>query len=189
MGRGASPLLYDLLERLVDQAAPDVKRLDHDLQHIETHLFGNDTRHILNEIAVARRDLIALRHILKPQLPVIQTLASGNWPFIHDDLTLYWHKLSGRLAQLQAQTEEDIEVVSGLSETIDTLASHRIDEVVRVLTVFTVLTLPLTLLATVFGMNVVLPFKDHPLAFFVLIGAAVGLTAALLWYLRSRKWL
>src|SRR6185503_16793347 len=76
MGRGASPLLYQLLERLVDNAFPFVQRLDHDIQHIETNLFGSDTRHVLNEIALARRDLIALRHILKPQVPVMQALAS-----------------------------------------------------------------------------------------------------------------
>jgi len=189
MGRGASPLLYELLIRFVNYGLPLTQRFDHDLQHIEKNLFNSDTRHILNEIAIVRRDLIALRHIVKPQLPITRALAEGNWPWIHEDLTLYWSDISDHLAQLQARLDEHIDVVSGLSETIDTLASHRIDEVVRVLTIITVLTLPLSLLSTVFGMNIVLPFKDHPAAFFAVVGFGVALTATLVWYLRSRKWL
>ena len=85
--------------------------------------------------------------------------------------------------------DEQIEVVNGLSDTIDTLASHRIDGVVRLLTVVTVVTLPLTLLATVFGMNVVLPYAEHPVLFFVVTGMGVAVTLGLLWFIRWRRWL
>jgi len=189
MGRGASPLLYELLSRVIEGVLPMMTRYDHDIHHLETSLFKTDTRHILNEIAVARRDLIALRHILRPQLPVIRALADGNWPWIHEDLDLYWKDIGDTLAQLQSRLDENIELVSGLSETIDTLASHRIDEVVRVLTIITVLTLPLTLLSTIFSMNVVLPFEDHPASFFVVIALGVAFTIGLVWYLRTRRWL
>lgn len=189
LGRGASPLLYELLSRLVESVMPLAQRYDHDIQHIEANLFSSDTRHILTEIALARRDLIALRHIVRPQLPVIRQLAAGNWAWIHDDLTLYWNDIGDTLALLQSRLDENIEVVSGLSETIDTLASHRIDEVVRVLTIITVLTLPLTLLSTIFSMNVVLPFETHPAAFFVVITLGILLTATLVGYLRNKRWL
>ncbi|MBM4422179.1 MAG: magnesium transporter CorA family protein [Chloroflexi bacterium] len=189
MGRGASPLLYELLNRFVEHGMPLTRRFDHEIQHIEKTLFASDTRHTLNEIAVVRRDLIALRHIIKPQLPVVRALAEGNWPFIHEDLTLYWSDISDHLTQFQARLDEHFDVVSGLSETIDTLASHRIDEVVRALTIVTVITLPLSLLSTIFGMNVALPFDEHPALFFVVVGFGAALTAALLWYLHSRKWL
>ena len=140
-------------------------------------------------MAVLRREVIALRRILRPQVTLIKELAQGNWPFIHEDLDLYWGDLSGHLAQLGAMLDEQAEVVNGLSETVDTLASHRIDEVVRVLTVVTVVTLPLTVLSTVFGMNVVLPYEAHPWAFFTLIVVGLIATVALVWYLRYRRWL
>lgn len=189
MGRGASPLLYELLNRFVDSTLPLTEKYDHDLRHIEASLFSAATRHILNEIAIARRDLIALRHILKPQLAVIKTLADGNWPWIHEDLTLYWNDIGDSLAILQSRVDEHLEVTSGLSETIDTLASHRIDEVVRLLTVVTVLTLPLTLLATIFGMNVLMPYAEHPLLFYSVVILGLALTLGLVWYLRRRSWL
>jgi len=189
MGRGASPLLYALLDRLVNNCFPLMQRLSHETRHIEDSLFHNDTRHILDEIAAIRRKLIVMRRILRPQVETMSQMEEGTWPFIHDELDPYWGDIVDHLSQLRSMLDEQTEVVNGLSDTIDTLASHRIDEVVRLLTIATVLTLPFTLLATIFGMNIALPFAEHPILFFVLIGLGLGLTGGLLWYLRSRKWL
>jgi magnesium transporter len=190
MGRGASPLLYDLLNALIDYCFPILTRVDQNIRHIETMLFRDDTHHLLGEIAVVRRDVIALRRILHPQLDIICKLEAGNWSFIHEDLDLYWSDLGDHLTQLRAMLDEQIEVVCGLADTVDTLASHRIDRVVQVLTVITMLTLPLSLLSTVFSMNVRLPLYDQPVVFFcTVIAVAVSITLALLLWLRRRRWL
>jgi magnesium transporter len=189
MEGGASPLLYHMLSALVDGCFPIVRSVDEKLRHIEGHIFADDTRHLLFELAEIRRNIISIRRILHPQLEVIRELEKGNWPFIHEELDIYWGDIGDHLAQLCAMLEEDAEVVGGLSETVDTLASHRIDEVVRLLTIVTVLTLPLTLLATIFGMNIVMPFSEHPLLFFSILGVGIALTLWLVWYLRKRKWL
>jgi magnesium transporter len=155
----------------------------------EDNLFNNDTPHILREIAEVRRDVIALRHILRPQLEIMRHLEKGNWPFIQGKLDPYWGDIGDQVAQLQARLEEHNEVLSSLSDTIDTLASHRIDEVVRLLTVVTLLTVPLTVLSTIFGMNVQLPYGGHPLPFYLINVIGVVTTALVIWYLRYRRWL
>ena len=189
MGQGASPMLHYLLSMLVDYCFPIIRHVGKDLRHVEENMFHQDTRRILYEVAVVRRDVIALRSILKPQLDVVGALVRGNWPFIHEELDPYWGDINDHLAQLCSILDEYAEVVSGLSETIDTLASHRIDEVVRLLTIVTVLTLPVTLLATIFGMNIAMPMSEHPLLFYTVIGLGLALTAWLVWYLRKRNWL
>lgn len=189
MGHGASPLLYQLLDELVDDCFPLVQQLDHSLREIESRLFRSEARQMLQEIALLRRSVIALRHILYPQLDVVKALERGSWPFIHEELDLYWSDISDHLAQLCDHLDEHGEVLAGLSDTVDTLASHKIDEVVRLLTVVTVLTLPLTLLATIFGMNVLMPYAAHPLLFYTVLTIGIVLTLALMWYLNKRKWL
>jgi magnesium transporter len=144
---------------------------------------------LLQETAFVRRDIISLRSILKPQRDVVGALIRGSWPFIHEDLDPYWGDINDHLLQLCSLLDEYSEVVNGLSDTIDTLASHRIDEVVRVLTIVTVLTLPVTVLSTVFSMNISLPFGKHPLLFFFIVGMGILLTGFILWYLRKQKWL
>jgi magnesium transporter len=188
MGHGASPLLYRLLDALVEDCFPLVQQVERGLRKVEAELFNRDSRSVLHKIALLRRTVIALRHILRPQLEIVHCLERGNWPFIHEDLDIYWSDLSDHLAQICATLDQHAEVLAALSETVDTLASHRIDDVVRLLTVVTVLTMPLTLLATIFGMNVFIPFADHP-AFFVILGLGLAITVLLVLILNRRKWL
>lgn len=189
MGKGASPLLYYLLDTLVDYCFPLAQKVGGNLRHIEANLFRDQTKHLLHEVAVVRRDIIVLRSLFKPQYEVIQSLIKGSWPFIQEHLDPYWGDIGDHLAQLCMLMDQYAEVISGLSDTIDTIASHRIDEVVRLLTVTTVLTLPVTLLATIFGMNIVMPFSDHPLLFFGIIVLGIILTVWLVVYLKRRRWL
>ncbi len=189
MGHGASPLLYHMLNSFVDYCFPIVHKVSLNLRHIEERLFNSNVQHLLHEIAVLRRDIIVLRSIFKPQYDIIQALIKGNWPFIQEHLDPYWGDISDHLAQLCMIMDQYDEVIDGLSDTIDTLASHRIDEVVRLLTFATVLTLPVTLLATIFGMNIVMPYSNHPLLFFTVLLLGILLTGWLVWYLRTKRWL
>lgn len=189
MGHGASPLLYHILNKLVDYCFPIVHKVVNNVHHIEENLFNNDVQHLLHEVAIQRRDIIVLRSIFRSQQNNIQALINGNWSFIQEQLDPYWGDIGDHLAQLCLLMEQYAEVIDGLSDTLDTLASHRIDEVVRLLTITTVLTLPVTLLATVFGMNVVMPGAEHPLLFFSIVILGILLTVWLVWYLRTRRWL
>ena len=189
MGRGASPLLYHILNCLVDDCFPQVNKVQVNLRHIEDSMFQTNTQHLLQEIAILRREIIVLRSIFKSQLDIVQALIKGNWDFIQEHLDPYWSDISDHLAQLCSRMDVYAEVIDGLSDTLDTLASHRIDEVVRLLTVTTVLTLPVTLLATIFGMNVTMPYAEHPLLFFAIIVIGILVTVWLVWYLRNKRWL
>ena len=189
MGKGASQLLYHLLNNLVNYCFPIVHKIRENLRHIEDNLFNNNVQHLLHEIAVLRRDIIVLSSIFGAQRNVIQTLIKGDWPFIAEHLDPYWGDINDHLGQLCQLIDIYAQTISGLSDTVDTLASHRIDEVVRLLTVTTVLTLPVTLLATIFGMNILMPYSDHPLFFFVIILIGIAVTVWLVWYLRNRRWL
>ncbi len=187
MGQGASPLMVEVFSRLVNYCYPIMHKVNQNIRHIEHNLFGNDTPHILQEVAIVRRDVISIRHILHPQLDVMHQLENGNWPFIHDDLDIYWGDIGDHLAQLWSMLDEHTEVIAGLSETIDTLASHRIDEIVRLLTIVTLLSVPLTVLTTVFGMNVQLPYGSHPLPFYIITVMGLFITVLVIWYLKWRR--
>lgn len=189
MSNGASPLLYELMDTLVRYCDPILEKVNQNIRHIELSLFEEDMEHILYEVAVARRGVIAIRHILRPQLDVVRALESGSWPFIQGHLDMYWDDIGDRLMRLLSMLDEHVEVIGGLSDTVDTLASHRIDGVVRLLTLITILTVPLTVLSTIFGMNVALPYGDHPLPFYLINVIGIIMTVGVIWYLHRRRWL
>jgi len=189
MEHGASPLLYQLMNSLVDYCYPIVHRVHQNLLRVEEEMFFANPQHLLQDVAIVRRDIISLRSILKPQRDVVAGLIRGSWTFIHEDLDPYWGDINDHLAQICSLLDEYSEVVDGIADTIDTLASHRIDGVVRVLTIVTILALPITVLSTIFSMNVSLPFGEYPLLFFLVVGLGLALTIFLLWYLRKQKWI
>jgi magnesium transporter len=189
MSHGASPLLYEVLNALIQYCYPILHKVNQKIRHIEHDLFSADTPHILQEVALARRDVISLRHIVIPQIKVVYELEKGDWHFIHDDLDIYWGDIGDHLAQIGSMLDEQREVIAGLSETIDTLASHRIDEVVRLLTLVTLISVPITVIATVFGMNVALPYGSHHIPFYAINAIAILITILVLWYLRRKHWL
>lgn len=189
MQKGASPLLYRLLSALVNDCYPIVHESGKQIKAIEQDLFHNDTRTLLRRVAEVRRNIIISRSVLNTGRDVMMGLFNGKWDFIQETLDPYWEDIAQSLAQLCFTLDQYAEVISGLSETVDTLASHRIDEVVSLLTIVTILTLPVTLLSTVFSMNVYIPYRDQPLVFFGVILLGVCVTAWLVWYLRKRRYL
>lgn len=190
MRRGAAYFLHEVIQRLVGKCYPMLQRVNQNIRRIEDNLFDDDIQHMIREVAITRRNVIALRHILQPQVDVTKMLASGQWDFIHQELDFYWGDIGDQMTHLRSMLDEQFDVITSLSDTIDTLATHRLDEVVRVLTIITLLTVPLTVLSTIFGMNFDFPYGEWHLPIFLLINfVGIMLTIAVIWYLRRRRWL
>ncbi|MBC8249685.1 MAG: hypothetical protein H8E90_08400, partial [Anaerolineales bacterium] len=74
-------------------------------------------------------------------------------------------------------------------ETSDSVISYRINEVMRILTVISVILLPLTLLSGIYGMNIYLPLARHPLSFIFVTGLMILVAGGMLFYFKRRGWL
>ena len=190
MGRGANRTFYTIIDQLVDYIFPILRRVDANIHAIEDDIFTANTRLIIRDIAVVRRDLIALRRIIRHQVPILENLEGTEHPIITEDLEEYFGDIADHLYKARDIVEENYEVIVGLAETADTLASHRINEVMRILTVFSVILLPLTLLSGIYGMNLDdLPFKENPNSFIIVSGFMISIAVFMLIYFRRRNWL
>jgi len=189
MGRGASRLLYDVIDVLVDYCFPILDKVDKNLQAIEEEMFTANMRYIVQEISIVRRDIIALRRIIKPQIAIVANLERKDRPFIREDLDVYFSDIVDHLNKAWDILEDYREVIEGLSETSDSVSSYRINEVMRILTVISVIILPLSLISGLYGMNVFLPMAQHPLSFFAILGLMAVIAGGMLLYFKRRGWL
>lgn len=193
LGRGANHTFYQIIDRLVDYILPILSKVDGNIRRIEEDIFTSDTRQIIREIALVRRDIISLRRIIRQQVPILERLEKAEHPIIHDDLEEYFGDVSDHLYKARDIIDENYEIIASLADTADTLASHRINEVMRILTVISVIMLPLTLLTSFYGMNIPLPGQsefpasDEP--FWILTVIMLVLVVGLLLYFRRRGWL
>ncbi len=189
MSMGSGYLLYRVIDHLVDNFFPVVYKIERNVQDIEDMIFTHGGRETVEEISVLRRDIIAYRRIVKPLMPVISRLEYIKSRLIHEDLEVYFSDLGDHLARVWESLEDQKGIIEALNDTHDSLISHRTNEVIRALTVISVIILPLTLVSGLYGMNVRLPFGNSSYAFEAIL-ALMGFTAlAMLAFFRHRRWL
>jgi magnesium transporter len=189
MGRGASRLLYSVIDALVDYCFPILDKVDSNIHMIEEEVFTENMRRVVQDISIVRRDIIALRRIIRPQIAIVANLEQKDRPFIREDLDVYFGDIVDHLNKAWDILEDHREVVEGLSETSDSVISYRINEVMRILTIISVVLLPLTLLSGIYGMNIALPLARDPLAFIFIVGLMILMAGGMVFYFKHRGWL
>jgi magnesium transporter len=188
MGRSTGYLLYQVVDRLVDYCFPILNKIDANIEAVEDTIFEEDVRQTVRDISVIRRDIINFRRIVKPQIPVIASLEHKDFTFLQEDLEAYFGDVADHVAKIWDILEDYKEVIEGLADTNDSLTSHRLNEIIKILTTISVIILPLTLVTGVYGMNILLPVQEDPLAFAIIMGVMTTIAVGMLSYFRRRKW-
>jgi magnesium transporter len=187
LGRGPGFLLYRIVEALINYCFPMLHRLDEKLDALEEAMFRGDTRRTVQELSYIRRDIISLRRILKPNIPVVRMLASREREFLRLDEEAYYGDLVDGLTRIWDMLEEQKEIIEGLDSTLSSLTSHRINQEMKTFTLISVVMLPMTLLASILGMNVFIPFADHPFSLPIALLLMLLLAWGLFSFIRSRN--
>jgi magnesium transporter len=189
MGRGSGYLLYRIVDALIKQCFPLTERIDDDLARIEARAFERDARRAVRELAAVRRDNVALRHILGPNLAVLRALETGDHPFLRLNQASYFGDLADGLATLSAILGEQQEIIAGLYATLDSLAVQRANEGIRLLIGIAAVLLPMIVIAGIFSMNLPWPFAQSTIAIPIILLVMLGATAGLVAYLRYKEWI
>jgi len=192
MGRSASFLFYQLLDRLVNYCFPILDRIEDNVDKIEDLIFSRAVPETVREISMIRRDLISFRRIIHPQISVVEELEKEKYPFFKEDQDVYFGDIADHIRKIWDGLEDCKEVVDGLADTSNWLTSHRIQEVMRVLTIVMAMMAPATLIASIYGMNVHLPGGNGAgdfLTFVVVLCLMLVTAGAMLWYFHRKNWI
>lgn len=193
--RGVDFLFYDLVDTLVADFMPCVDALDEEIDRVEDEIFDRPTSGTLNRLFALKRAVIHLRRILSPQREVLNRLARDDYAPIDDAERVYFRGVYDQLVRLYDINESLRDLVSGTLDTYLSVVSNRLNEVMKVLTIVTVLGMPLTILTGFFGMNffggtyeLPAPFNGT-LLFIVAIGLMISLPLLIYRWFRRRGWL
>jgi len=189
MGRSSGYLLYLILDRLVNYCFPILNKIGDNIEEVEDRIFRDNPRGTVADVAILRRDIISFRRIIRPQTEAVESLEQKEWPIFKEDPEIYFGDIADHLRKIRDTLEDYKEVVEGLSDTNNALTSFRINEVIRVLTIISTIMLPLTLIASVLGMNIYPMPVDSPAAFAGILVAMVVIIVGMLAFFRSRRWI
>jgi magnesium transporter len=189
MRRSSGYLLYRILDVLVDYCFPILNKVIENVDKLEDSIFDERGHDVVREISIVRRDIIAYRRIIRPQMGVLEALEQGEIPFLKVDPDVYFGDLADHIRRVWDELEELKEVIEGLSTSHSSLSVHHTNQVIRILTFISTVMMPPTVIASIYGMNVGLPFEESRAAFGVVIGVIVAFTGVMLFLLWRRRWI
>jgi magnesium transporter len=187
--KGAGYLLYHVLDDLFDYCFPILVKIAHKLDAIEDDIDEGAFEEVVRDISKAKQEIISFRKIVKPQRPALRVLEGHVRRFLAAELELYFDDLVDASERIWDLLDNYKEVVEALEATNESAISHRQNDVLRLLTIFSVTMLPLTVITGLFGMNVLFPGEGSNEAFWIIVLAMIGVLASMVAFFRYKKWL
>jgi magnesium transporter len=189
--RGSGYLLYRIVDDSFDYCFPMLRKIGNKLDALEEEIFEGRSEEIVRDISNVKQEIINFRKVIRPERPVLRDLESVKHRYLAPDLDLeiYFDDIVDANERIWDMLENYKEVVEALEDTNESVISHRVNDILRVLTSISVIVLPLTLIASVWGMNVGVPGEHDTTAFWIVLGAMVAILVGMVAYFRRRGWL
>jgi magnesium transporter len=189
LARAPDRVAHTLLDSIVENYKPALEELSVEIAELETEALRRPTHGTLNRILQMKKEVLHLRQIMGPQREVLGRFARGEFALIRPKLVPYYRNVYDGLFQISELTQGYMDSLTGLLQVYLNMSSNQTGEVVKLLTLITVVTTPLMMVGTWYGMN----FKNMPEVEWdhgYLLAGLVTLfsTGATIWYFRKRGW-
>jgi magnesium transporter len=187
--KGPGYLLYQIVDQSFDYCFPMLRKIGNKLEQLEEEIFSGRGEEIVRDISNVKQEIINFRKIIRPQRNVLRDLERTKQRYLAEELEIYFDDINDASERIWDMLENYKEVVEALEETNESVISHRVNDILRVLTAFSVILLPLTFLASLWGMNVGVPGEGDIGAFWIIVGFMVALLVGIVAFFRHRGWL
>lgn len=188
MGKSPGYFLYKLLDYVFRDSKVVLQELVRKTNQLEEEVYGHRTRRTTQHLGVLRRNILFLRHIIDPQRILIDHFINARKSFISKDLQIYYDDIKDALDGIWVVTDNLKNIIDSLFDVNEALLSHRTNQIIRVLTVISVVLMPPTLISSYYGMNVQgLPFADNiGIVSFIILTSLIGFLA-FIWFIDRRR--
>jgi magnesium transporter len=188
--KGSGYVLYEILSELFDYCFPILDKIGFKLDRLEDAIFTErQSEEVVRDISNAKQEIVAYRKIIKPERSTLRLLERVRTRYLPEDLEVYFDDVVDKTERIWDQLDNYKEVVEALEQTNESVIAHKQNDVLRLLTVFSAVVLPLTLVSGIFGMNFQLPLEDNAHAFTVVAGAMLLIAIGMLGFFRYKRWL
>ena len=191
LGEGPMALFHRIVDAMVDRYRPEIEELADRLDELEKEVFENPRTELVREILEEKRDVASLRRVITPQRDVIARLARRDFADITVEISFRFRDVYDQLVRIADDALIFQDRIGGILEAHLSSVNNRMNAVMKVLTVVSVIIMPLTLLAGLYGMNVPLPhFPGSDAAqFWWICGICLAVILVMLAVFRRRRWI
>ena len=191
LGEGIVALFHRIVDALVEHYRPEVEKLEDRLDELEQEVFAHPRAALVRDILEEKRDVSSLRRVIIPQRDVIGRLARRDFPQISVEMSFRFRDVYDQIVRIADDGMMFQDRITGILDAHLSNVSNRLNEVMKVLTVVSVIFMPGTLLAGLFGMNVTLPRMPggEGAQFWWVLAMSVAVIVGLLAWFRRRRWI
>ena len=192
--QGADHVLYRIADHLISNYMPTVEKIDEAVDELEDQVFTRPSPRILEKLFALKRVLLAMRRIIIPQREVLNKLARDDYKVVDPRDRVFFRDIYDHLVRLHDLNESLRDIVGGVQDTYLSAVNNRMNEIMKTLTVITVLFMPLTFLTGYFGMNFFEPLGNlrgwtTTLMFYITLTIILLLPLGMYIWFRRRTWL
>ena len=190
--RGPAYLLYLILDQLVDFYSPVLDDFDERISKLEDDIFAlkNPDNSILEEIQNLKRSILRLRRISGKQLNILYRISHGEFKMVDEQMLPFFRDIYDHLVRITDLAENYRDLIGGALDSYLSVVSNRTNDIMKVLTIFSAVMLPLTFIAGLYGMNFDnLPELHYQYSYFIVIGVMVLTAFAMLGFFWRKGWI
>ena len=190
--KGSGYLLYRIIDVCVDASFPMLRKMGLKLEGLEDDIFEEErTEQIVRELNDLKLEIISFRRIVRPQRAVLRDLERSKQRYLAEEMEIYFDDISDAAERIWDLLENYKEVIESLEATNESVLSHRLNDAIKVLNAVSVLVLPATLIASIWGMNVRLPGEGGATldSFWLLMLVMVATIVITVVAMRRKGWL
>ena len=180
-----------LLHKLLNQCLRMIDHISLDLSHIEDDIFDNQNQSTAKQLLNIRRNIVNMRRILHTHKTLLNELVKSNAEYLYlTDNKPHFDNLIEQTKQIWDVLDIAQETIFSLHQTNESLINYQTSEVMRTLTMFSVIVFPLTLIAAIFSMKLQpLPFAENPYGFWIVLAGMFGLMLIMYLFFKKKRWL
>ncbi|PJE64127.1 MAG: hypothetical protein COU90_04630 [Candidatus Ryanbacteria bacterium CG10_big_fil_rev_8_21_14_0_10_43_42] len=183
-------LLYHLLSYLFTNALTELETMDKKITRMESRIFKEPSQDLIEDISILRREILDFRRTMQPQESILASFEKEGILFFGNDMRPYITRIVSDYVRVWHILENHKETIEALHETNASLISMRTAEITKNLTIMAFITFPLTLLASLFGMNTkTFPIVGLPHDFWIIIGIMFAGIVTMYFFFRHRGWI
>lgn len=185
-------LLYELLEKLMLSCYSLLDQNSIAISEAEKIIFAQNPKKAVTQILSLKRNIINLRRIMQNHKNILKKLTEMKSSLVpREEIKKYYYRLVEHSKRIWEFLESQKEMIEALHATNESLLNYQISDIMKTLTIFSVIVIPLTLLASVFGMNTTngMPFAETDKGFWIIIAIMLVAGLGMLLFFEKKKWL
>ncbi|MCX5649193.1 MAG: magnesium/cobalt transporter CorA, partial [Planctomycetota bacterium] len=190
LSRGADFFTHAIVDKIIDNFTPTLDRIEYLLEELEIQIFRKPTDRLLHELLDLKQTVLYLGRVAGAQRDVVGRIVRGEFGPVTKQAMAYWLEAYDHLLRMVYTVENQRDMITTARETYMSVVTNRTNEVIKVLTIIATVFMPITFIASLYGMN----FRfmpeiywkwGYPAALLLMVVS----TAWMVWFFRRRKWI